>query len=610
MRSTTLYLRPPDKGSRTPKGAWDELSRAAYRYRIEAAPFGLAFGLYVATAATGPRLPWLLPLIFGASAVAVYAHGDRLKLKAYKLTTVRRRAYLAVVLALLGAWSWFAVAWSADAKPGLRFIAALILGTPILAAPWWRYRRNFLGRIPVTFEPVEAWPIDRHRRRDYRRWHRSCADRAREMIDQWEGSIRGTSALGSKILSIHFDRWSIAMRVRLARARVAEDFTELRLRRLESAFGVDRNSARVDYPDKGKSREAVIKFMLRDPHGEPIVPGEDDLTGDLELTADIGRFEDNTRVIIDLIHTLIAGASGAGKSAVVNAIMRALSRKRHVAIVGIDLKPGCLELGKWEDVLYALAKTGDQARDLLDGLFAGITRRGEIMRERGIREWVATEAEPFVALIIDEVQLMKEFRLFPRLTKISELSRAYGFAMIIATQHPKDKSVPTEAIANCTQRIGLKTNASTAERLIFDDNATRDGWRLTNLPGDREGSFLIKSKKFRRPKMARAHWLNDLRVEQEVDLVRAFKTSIDAGTWGGDVQAIEPGDDTDVAVIIEDGPEDLVMMMIATGQDTPSKIAGSLEMPERTVYSILKRLSAQGKIVQDGPRKPWRLNRQ
>lgn len=571
----------------------------------------IAFFLFVATVAVGPRMPWLVPTILGVGSIAIYAHGDRLNLKAYKINSLKRRIYVSGVLAVLGLWSWLAVAWSADGKPGLRFLSMLILGTPIMSAPWWRYRRNFLGRIPVVFEPIKdgaTW----NERRAYRRWRRGCVERAREMIDQWEGAIRGTSAVGSKILSIRFDQWSIECLVRLAHARVAEDFTELRLRRLESAFGVERGSSRVDYQTKGKSREAKIKFMLKDPHAQPVIPTDDDLTTDMDLLVDIGRFEDNTHVIIDLIHTLIAGASGAGKSAVVNAIMRALSRKRHVAIVGIDLKPGCLELGKWADVLYALAKDGDEARALLDEIIRGIGRRGEIMKARGIRAWVPTEAEPFVVLMIDEVQLLKEHRLFAKLTKVSELSRAYGFAMIIATQHPKDKSVPTEAIANCTQRIGLRCNASTAERLIFDDNATRDGWRLTNLPGDREGSFLIKSKRFRRPKLARSYWLDDHHVEQEVILFKDFATAIDAGTWGGDdLQAIEPGeDDTDVAVIIEDGPEDLVMMMIATGQDTLSKISGSLEMPRSSVIAILKRLAEQGKIVQDGPRKPWRLNRE
>lgn len=614
MRST-LYLRTPEKARKAPKGALDELSRAAFRYRVELLPLLILFIVYALTTILGPRVPWLMPVILISGAGAMYRYGKRIDLPNYKIANTER-IYLTTVLALLGIWSACAVFWSADAKPSLRWSVVLVLGTPFLAYPWLRHRR-IRGSVRVTFEPNQdgtGWPSQRA----YRKWLRSMEDRARLVVTEWDSYIRASAAAGSRLVSIHFDRWSVECGVRLAHARVAEDFTELRLRRLESAFLAKRDSARVDYVTGGTSRDAKIKFMFTDPHATPIIPTEDDLTGDYDLTVDIGRFEDMRHVIIDLIHTLIAGASGAGKSAVINAIMRGLSRKPNVAIVGIDLKPGGLELGKWRDVMYALATTGAEAKTLLDAIIAGIGRRGHIMNARGIRKWVPTVEEPFVVLVIDEVQSLKEYQLFPKLTKISELSRAYGFAMFIATQHPKETSVPTSAIANCTQRIGLQCNASTAERLIFDDNATREGWRLTKLPGDREGTFLVKSKRHRRPMRARSHWLDDTHVDREAARFKGFRTAIDVGTWHGIevdddvIAAIEPPDDGDdvidvSAVIIESSPDDLVLMAIASGHGTPTKIASMTEIPIRSVKSIIRRLAGEGKIAQDGERKPWKL---
>src|SRR5690606_33372365 len=152
-----------------------------------------------------------------------------------------------------------------------------------------------------------------------------------------------------------------------------------------------------------------------------------DETGDDDLTLVIGRFEHGEPVMFDLIHTLIGGASGMGKSGVINSVMRGLAKKRKVAIFGVDLKPGGLELGRWEDVMAGLATRPDQARILFTKLIREIEYRGEIMRQRGIRKWVPTPEEPFIVLVIDEVQELKEHRLFPLIIRLSCLGRAYGF---------------------------------------------------------------------------------------------------------------------------------------------------------------------------------------
>src|SRR5690606_26418358 len=224
---------------------------------------------------------------------------------------------------------------------------------------------------------------------------------------------------------------------------------------------------------------------------------------------------------------------------------------------------------------------------------------------------------------------LKEHRLFPLIIRMSCLGRAYGFAMIMATQHPKDTQVPATAVANCLQRIGLKTETSTAERLIFDDNASKDGWRLTELRGDREGCFRSRSKRYREPNLARAAWVSDTEVERCVEGYRPFRTELDPGTQrvpvvGTDHVRLAPGtgggtwhddgtgggtdrvplargtsggtwhedddDGTVDAVIIEDDPEGMVLAAIAAGHGTPSQISRITGVPTRTVNDIIRRL--------------------
>lgn len=602
MRSTTLYLRPPErkKKSARPRTAWQELRRAVFRYRVELTPIFLAFWLAMVTTWAGPRVPWLVPVVCAVLAGISYRYGARFP--KVTLKSHEYRIYAAILFGLAGVWSWLAIFWTLDAKPSLKWLMILALGTYPLAYPWLRHRR-IRGSVVVTFDDALTF-----------RARKRLGQRARVAVNEWETFIRASAASGSSLRAIHFDSWSVTLSVKLGHARVAEDFTELRLRRLESAFEAKRGSARVETEPGKSSRLAKMRFMLTDPHAEAIIPTDEDVTPDHELTVDIGRFENGQHVVIDLIHTLIGGASGAGKSGIINAIMRGLARKKNVAVCGIDLKPGGLELGKWRDVMYALATDGLEAKVLLQNILTGIGRRGKIMEERGIRKWKATPQEPFVVLVIDEVQELKKFKgLFQLIIDVSCLGRAYGFALILATQHPKDTQVPTAAIANCLQRIGLQCEASTAERLIFGDLATREGWRLTNLPGDREGTFLIRSKRYRRPLRARAHWIDDPMVERETAQWAPFRTAIDGGTWRGSIKAgttvamIEDDGGTDVVdgVIIEDGPDDLVFMCIASGTGTPDAISKATGIPLRSVKAIIKRLADEGSITQPARRKPW-----
>ncbi len=598
----TLYFRRPERQKSAPtKSGLREIVKPLFRYRIQLLPLLVAYFTIMGSLILGSRAPYMISLILILLSMLVYFRGQWVKIPNTD-SGDQIKIYVTLVLAVMALWSVVAIWGSDSGKPTLKWIVILLLGTYPMAFPWLRYnsRKN---SVMVTFADDLPFKL-----------RRAMAGKARTVVLGWDSLIGGSMMVGATLSTVHFDMWSVTLSVRLGHAKVAEDFTQLRLRRLESAFDAKRNSARVEDVPGRSARLARVRFMLADPLANPIIPTEEDVMGDEELSLHIGMFENGMRVIVDLIHTLIAGASGAGKSGFINALMRELVRKRNVAILGIDMKPGGLELGKWKDALFALAKSPLEARIMMENVMKGLHRRGAIMAERGWRNWKATPEEPFVVLVIDEVHQLKQHKLFPLLIALSELSRAYGFAIIMATQHPKDSSVPVEAIANCLQRIGLACSASTAERLVFDDNATREGWRLTLLPPNQEGTFLIRSKRYRRPMMARAHWISDVMVERISDEWSRFVTAIDDPTWKGAITApnstieIEPSEPDDVidAIIVENDPNELVMMAIVNGRGMLSEIVVTTGLPRSSVIAIIQRLSQDGRIVQDGRRKPWR----
>ena len=621
MRSTTLYLRRPDRRKRrgnAPRSAWQELTGAVFRYRVQLIPYGLALWLAMITAAFGPWIPWafllvgLVPLtIVGALTLMRHVGATKVLVRVPWFGRLDRHEqwYVTGLVFLGGTWAFFSTV--AGTKPSLRSLAILVLGTSLVAIPWW-YHRRIRNSIPVTFHGVPY--RDRKKR----------GKEARLVVRDWDTFVHASGASGTELRSMVYDRWSVALAVVLKRGHTVDDFTIRRIRKLESAFdGVRRDTARVEHPESKNARHAVFRFMLADPHAEPIVPDIEYIPED-PFKIPIGLFETGSEVLIDLVHTLIAGASGAGKSAIVNAIILALAKLPFVAMLGIDLKPGATELGPWRNVMHAVADDPLKAKVVLEALIQGMHRRGEIMSQRGWRKWRPTAAEPIIVLIIDEVQEIKFAGLAGLLTRVSALARAFGFVLVVATQHPKDRLLPAEITANLVQRIGLRTETTSADRLIFGENATKEQWRPSLIPGSRQGSFLVRNATYRTPILARGYWIDEDDVPGMAQRFESARTMIDPGTWDGHIERFAPraiptdqggtdpeppGDGTDIvdAIIVENGPDDLVLMTIAAGHGKPDAIAAMTGVPKRTVNQIIKRLASAGRIEQEKSRAPWRI---
>ncbi|MEU8920319.1 FtsK/SpoIIIE domain-containing protein [Kitasatospora sp. NPDC048545] len=197
-------------------------------------------------------------------------------------------------------------------------------------------------------------------------------------------------------------------------------------------------------------------------------------------------------------HTLIAGASDWGKSGVANLIIKKLLKKQHVEIYGIDLKPGAPELGPWAPLLKRLARTPEEARELLKDLLAEGERRGahlENLSRRSlasggpaVRKWIPGDPNhpdpqkrghgTAVFLVCDELgelvrqdeELRKEeaevrrlnpdgLPAEPAITKLYEsalaLLRFLGMQFVSATQQPSSTVFGgrTDARGNYVNRI-------------------------------------------------------------------------------------------------------------------------------------------------------------
>lgn len=635
----TVFLRPPAPPRPKKvqaKSAWQEFRDAVYKYRSQLAPFLGLLWFAGCAALVGPVRAGTFPIgtalfaVLGTwitSAIACQGVTDvpeqvpeRLRpwflryvaaCTAYVPEPLRldrpiERRYAAGCAAVASLWAVCAT-WNAT-KPGPRALAASFLLTCVCAAPWW-YHRRVRGSIPVRFDGITG--SERRQR----------LTEARKLIVEWTAFTSAGHAQGAKLRGLTYTEWSACLHVILRRGATVQEFTPLRMAKLESAFGeVQAGSVRVERVYRS-ARMANFRFMLADPHEFPVPPPVDD-----QYTVDsipFGLFETGERVMFTLVNTMIGGTTGAGKSGIINMIIRALARIPEVAIIGIDLKPGATELGPWRKVMHALATSPEEARELLAQLRAGMELRGAIMEANGKRKWKPTKEAPFIVLVIDEVHELRKARQMRQLADIMALLRAFGGCGIVATQHPIKDNLPATIKMLCPQKIGAHVEDQSADRVIFGERAGAHGWRPSMIPTDRPGSFLIRSPIHKTPCLARAYWLDDDEIADEAAAWGPVRTIIDHQTWNqiknvprdavretaaGELNASVDKDHdgiVDAEIVREDDPAELILdAMELRGRKTVKTISEDTGIAQSSVYRWLGKLRDQG-LVESPRRGSW-----
>lgn len=581
---TIVWLTPPDE---KPKASTDAKKDARYllwRNRHQLLPVYLASGWYALAAVVGDSVGVVTATLVCSVLVLVY--GSKVR-----LDRTDERRYACATGLVAAAW----YGWSASAgtgPPDFSEVLVLTILTILVSAPWWNHRK-IRGSIPVEFHPGMSAKERQIRRNE-----------VAAMLLDWSALSSAGQLSNSKILGIRFTPVSVDIRIRFRRGGAVEDFTVRRLAKLESAFACRRGASRVE-PVESNAQQAVIRLMIVDPHASPIMlPDTNDLM--------IGLFETGGDVEFELVNSLIAGQTGAGKSGILNAIICKLMRDPKIALLGIDLKPGGIELRPYEPVMAELAINPGQARRVMKIFNDEMQRRGDIMGDAGIREWPVTEEDPFMVLIIDEAFELKRHRLEQDAEDITALSRAFGGCVLVATQHPTDKALSMIIKANCPQSIGAKTRGDSADRVIFGENATKDGWRPSKIPLNRKGSFYILNQMCVRPLLARAYLITDKDRDREVQRWSAYRTSLRGSQTAVQTSKAFPGTTTPdiVDAVVVEHPVDTgspILDAIRAGANTGTLISERTKISRATVTRRLKELSADGIIRPGEKRGTWRL---
>lgn len=175
------------------------------------------------------------------------------------------------------------------------------------------------------------------------------------------------------------------------------------------------------------------------------------------------------REILQQAHVLVAGATGSGKSVLINSLLSTalLDSPARVRLVLLD--PKMTELGQWEKLPHTIRyayEQGDMARALRDTIDI-MENRLRHLRACGERIWTGSQ----VYMVIDEMAdllTVNKAEIAPLLQRIMQLGRAAGIHVLAGTQCLLASVLPTQIKCNFTVSVCLRVATKQQSRFIID----------------------------------------------------------------------------------------------------------------------------------------------
>lgn len=186
-------------------------------------------------------------------------------------------------------------------------------------------------------------------------------------------------------------------------------------------------------------------------------------------------------------HLLIAGATGSGKSVCVNSIITSIlmrARPDEVKLLLVD--PKKVEFTPYKEIPHLLGSVitdGEEANRALKVIVTMMDNRYELFSMAGVRNiagynaYIEAHPEeglsplPWVVVIIDELadlMLVAAKEVEASIQRITQLARAAGIHLIVATQRPSVDVITGVIKANIPSRIAFAVSSAVDSRTILD----------------------------------------------------------------------------------------------------------------------------------------------
>ncbi len=345
------------------------------------------------------------------------------------------------------------------------------------------------GRLrgSITDDPGFRWelpPIDvlKRTRAEHARPDTAGQEKTAARLVEALGHFGVEAKITGTVAGPHITRFELRLAPGIKMSKVAQLKDDL-------AYALAATDIRILAPIPGKTAVGVEVPNLRRRIVQLGDVFQDAPAGWSPLTVWLGKDVGGKAIGADLAkmpHLLVAGTTGAGKSAAINAMLSSVllrATPHELRLVLID--PKQVELNHYESIPHLLTPvitSPRMAANALQNLVREMEQRYGTMslaRTRSLVELNRSRAKrkepplPYILCVIDELadlMMVAPADVEDSIIRLAQKARAVGIHLVLATQSPRVDVITGMIKANVPSRIAFAVSSQTDSRVILDSN--------------------------------------------------------------------------------------------------------------------------------------------
>lgn len=393
----------------------------------------------------------------------------------------------------------------------------------------------------------------------------------------------------------------------------------------EIALALAAKDVIIQAPIPGKStigieipNPTISSVTLRE-----VLESPQNLKSDAKICAALGKDIMGTPKVFDLTkmpHLLVAGSTGSGKSVCINGIIASiLMRYKPTEVKLVLVDPKKVELTNYNGIPHLLCpvvsdpkkasltlqrvvtEMDNRFQTFSDKEVKNITGYNDMIEKYNKKHPESPQSKmPYIVVIIDELadlMLVASKEVEDSITRITQLARAAGIHLIVATQRPSTDVITGLIKNNIPSRIAFAVASQIDSRTILDQ---RGAERLLG-----KGDMLYFPMGESSPTRVQGCFVNDDEIKRLIDYCKNQATAkydsafenVSQNTSSGSGNSAIGGDD-------DDAYNDVVEFAIQTGKISASLIQRRFRFGYNRAARMIDLLEARGIVGPQNGSKP------
>ncbi len=312
-------------------------------------------------------------------------------------------------------------------------------------------------------------------------------------------------------------------------------------------------------------------------------------------------------------HLLIAGATGSGKSVMINTLLSSLLYRNSPSDLKLILvDPKQVELTPYNDIPHLLTPVIIEPEKCISALKWAVNemeRRYSLLAEEKVRNIKSYndlkkkdgEGMPYIVIVIDELadlMMLAARDVESLIVRLAQKARAVGIHLVLATQRPSVDVITGLIKANVPARIAFTVASQVDSRTILDQVGAE------KLLG--RGDMLLMTPEFSKPKRIQGAFVGDDEVVKVTDHLRMQRPPdydpeiiaqpVQLNGKGGIVMDFDGGGDDDMY-------KDAVRVVVESGKASSSLLQRRLRVGYARAARLIETMEEQGVVgPADGAR--------